>query len=367
MKRVFGSAGQRIGQRVFLRLLEHDRVVDDGGGLLGDAIEQPAVIVGVDRRRRCGRRRCVPMNRSLKTSGQTSADCSVVCDGRCPAASKSALGRALTSGRRLRATQPVRPVAVPDRQLLDDLGLDAGREPAAQRLGLLVVEEQRAARERHDVAQLRRDERHRVGHAEAAAHGLRDLVERVDLAVRERDVLEDVGARRRLVARGRRPAAPPARATARASACAPAPGWPRLRRASAGYSSMNVCTTRGSSALPLSCCSRPMRGVEAHRLVVRPLRHQRVEVVDDRQDARAERDLVALEARRVALAVPALVVAEDERRDRIGKRHAADDLGADLRVNADLLELLLRQRARASTGCARAPRACRCRAAAPPS
>ena len=57
MKRVFGSAGQRVGQRVFLRLLEDDRVVDDGRGLLGDAIEQPAVVVGVDRRRRCDRRR----------------------------------------------------------------------------------------------------------------------------------------------------------------------------------------------------------------------------------------------------------------------------------------------------------------------
>ena len=44
------QAGQRIGQRIFLRLLEHDRVVDDRGGLLGDAVEQPAVIVGVDRR-----------------------------------------------------------------------------------------------------------------------------------------------------------------------------------------------------------------------------------------------------------------------------------------------------------------------------
>ena len=32
--------------------------------------------------------------------------------------------------------------------------------------------------------------------AEAAAHRLRDLVQRVDLAVRERDVLEDVRARR---------------------------------------------------------------------------------------------------------------------------------------------------------------------------
>ena len=47
----------------------------------------------------------------------------------------------------------------------------------------------------------------------------------------------------------------------------------------------------------------------------------------------------------IALAVPALVVAEDQRRHRIRERHAADDLGADLRVDADLLELFLRQRA----------------------
>ena len=48
------------------------------------------------------------MKRSLNTSGATSADCSVVDLAR-PAASNSALGRALTSGRRLRATQPARP------------------------------------------------------------------------------------------------------------------------------------------------------------------------------------------------------------------------------------------------------------------
>src|SRR5438034_912358 len=81
-------------------------------------------------------------------------------------------------------------VAVADRELLNDVRLDAGRETAPQRLVLLVVEKQRAAGERHDVAQLRRDERHRVGDAEAAAHRLCDLVERVDLAVRERDVLK---------------------------------------------------------------------------------------------------------------------------------------------------------------------------------
>ena len=50
------------------------------------------------------------------------------------------------------------------------------------------------------------------------------------------------------------------------------------------------------------------------------------------------------EAARVALAVPPLVVAENQRRHGIRKRHAADDLGADLRVDADLLEFLLRER-----------------------
>ena len=38
---------QRIGQRVFLGLLEDDRVVNHGARLFGDALEQPAVILGV--------------------------------------------------------------------------------------------------------------------------------------------------------------------------------------------------------------------------------------------------------------------------------------------------------------------------------
>ena len=88
------------------------------------------------------------------------------------------------------------------------------------------------------------------------------------------------------------------------------------------------------------------RGVVRHRLVVRPLRHQGVEVVDDRQDAGAERNRFAPEPARIALAVPPLVMAEDQRRDRIRERHRADDVGADLRMGADLLELFRRQRPR---------------------
>ncbi len=84
----------------------------------------------------------------------------------------------------------------------------------------------------------------------------------------------------------------------------------------------------------------------AHRLVIGAFRRQRVEVIHHRQDAGAGRDLVALHPRRVSLAVPPLVVAQNQRRDRVGERHAGDDFGADLRVDANLLELFLRQRTR---------------------
>ena len=107
----------------------------------------------------------------------------------------------------------------------------------------------------------------------------------------------------------------------------------------------NICTTAGSSARPASCCSSASAASRRHRLVVRTIGRQRVVVVDDREDSRAERNLFALQALRIALAVPAFVVAEDQRRHRIRERHGADDLGADLRMHADLLELFLRQRA----------------------
>ena len=131
--------------------------------------------------------------------------------------------------------------------------------------------------------------------AEAGAHRLRDLVQRVDLAVRERDVVEDVLLRRLGREPGRRLADASARAagaglridcsSVAASAC------------SAGSSSMNVVDDRRVEPLARFLLQQADRGVEAHRLVVRPLRHQRVEVVDDRQDARAERDVLALAAR----------------------------------------------------------------------
>ncbi len=89
---------------------------------------------------------------------------------------------------------------------------------------------------------------------------------------------------------------------------------------------------------------QPDRALVAERLVIRPLGRHRVVVVDDRQDARADRNVVARQPLRIALAVPPLVMAEDQRRHRIRERHGGDDLRADLRMDADLLELFLRQR-----------------------
>ena len=81
-------------------------------------------------------------------------------------------------------------------------------------------------------------------------------------------------------------------------------------------------------------------------LVIRPVGGQRIVELDDAQYARPERHLLALAAGRIAVAVPALVMIQDERRDGLRKRHRGDDFGADLRMNADLLKLLGRERTR---------------------
>ena len=51
---------------------------------------------------------------------------------------------------------------------------------------------------------------------------------------------------------------PPARASATRVSLRDGSALASASAASVGYISMNVCTTRGSSALPLSCRSRPI-------------------------------------------------------------------------------------------------------------
>ena len=73
--------------------------------------------------------------------------------------------------------------------------------------------------------------------------------------------------------------------------------------------------------------------------MVRAVRRQRVEVVDEEQDPRAERDVLSLEPARIAAAVPPLVMILNERRDRVRKRYSSDDVRTDLRMCLYLLEL----------------------------
>ena len=85
--RRFGSAGQRIGQRIFLRLLEDDRVVDHGARLLGDPLEQTAVILGVVVRRRVIQRQAAD-ERIVEVQRADDARTFSAVDSEIPAASK---------------------------------------------------------------------------------------------------------------------------------------------------------------------------------------------------------------------------------------------------------------------------------------
>ena len=190
-----------------------------------------------------------------------------------------------------------------------------------------------AQAENGTTRQLRRNQRHRVRHAQAGAHRLRDLVERVDLTVRDGDVVED--RTRRSSALGRR--------GADVTRPDESPRYPSSSVESGGDSS-GTSTTRGSSALPASCAAA-RRGAAADRLVIRADGGQRVEVVDDAR-TRAPSGISSPFRPQDSPAVPALVMAQDQRRDRIGKRDRRDDVGADLRDDADLLELLRGERPR---------------------
>ena len=241
-----------------------------------------------------------------------------------PAASRSAPGRAFTSARRLCATQPVSPSPV----CTETCWTISASVPIANRQRSVAVSSScrnsAAQAERHEVVELRGDGGHGVRHAEAGAHRLRDGVEPRALTVGAADVVEDAAAQ------------------------------PRQRRP---VNRPDVCLKRGPhfdegldhrrvERLPRFLLQQVDRGLGAHRRRVRALHHQRVEVIDHRQDSCAERDRLALEPGGIALTVPALVMAQDQRRDPGRERHGADDVGAHLRVRARFLRFLRRERTR---------------------
>ncbi len=191
------------------------------------------------------------------------------------------------------------PFAVADRDLPDHFGVDPGGEAAAQRLAVFVEEEERRAGERHEVGELGGDERHGVRHAQAGTHRLRDFVQRVDLAVREGDILEHVLFGRLL-------------RQARFRAAQDRLGDFGLRLPRRQLEPRGLFLQRRQQlderrhnrrveSLARLLFEETERGVEAHGLVIGPFCHQRVEEVDDRQDARPEGNLFTLQPARYPL------------------------------------------------------------------
>ncbi len=311
--------------------------MNDRARLLADAFKQPPVIVrvvvrvdvidrqapdeGVVEHQRADERR---VQRELAgDAGRFEADLRIRVDER------AAIPR-----------DPARePLADLDRRVQQLRRVDARGEPALERFLIGLLQEQRTPGPRDDLRQLRRDERHRVGDAEAGAHRLRHLVKRVDLAMRERDVLERAVAARGHDSRRGRSCRRGFEVGELAARCFRTER--REERRQDVDEDRHEPRVEGASRLVAELFDRALG---AERLVVRPVGRHRVVVVADRQDARADRNIVTGEPVRIAFAVPPFVVAHDERRDRIRERHGRDDLGADLRVHPDFLELFLRER-----------------------
>ena len=87
---------------------------------------------------------------------------------------------------------PAQSLAFRDRPILQQVGVQADRESAAQVL-VSAPHEQRTRRERHERAELRADERHRFGKAHASAHRLRDFIQRVCLPLGRCDLGKRIG------------------------------------------------------------------------------------------------------------------------------------------------------------------------------
>ena len=178
-------------------------MVDDRCGLLGDALEQPSVIVGV-------------LRTMHVVNGQCSDAMAVEGEGADERGLEGRL-RFLTTGRvEIHAGSTVdhsppiagRPsaqtVAISHREPSDEIGLDSRCERAVKSARLPDAQEERTGGKGNEIAQFRRDQLHRVGDAKTAAHSLCDLVQAVDLTLGERDVVKHAPAVRPCVAWSRR-------------------------------------------------------------------------------------------------------------------------------------------------------------------
>ena len=126
----------------------------------------------------------VPITSSPTINGQINADWSWM----------STVGH--TCGGELHRRQPVdewpamprdpsaQAVGFRDRHILEQFGMQTGREPAAQVL-VRTPDEERTRGEGHKWTELRTDQRHHFGETRASSHRLGDLIQRVVFTVGE--------------------------------------------------------------------------------------------------------------------------------------------------------------------------------------
>ena len=284
------------------------------------------------------------MHSSLKTSGVTSAARSRDSPAISPM-TKSRPASPLRSAWRSRTAQPTLPApsgSISSRSIAASTPLASAQrtEPAPSTLRNSAHAEYGTSAPRREATRVNVSD-----DAEAAAHRLRDLVEHVELAMGAGDVVEDVA---RLAGPGRRQR--PVRRAHRRRAGAGTDGARRRfghafgdQRRHHRHEGADDARIEGAAGLVLQRGHRHRFG---HGAAVRAIAGQGVVVVDDADDARAERDVLAGQAVGIAGAVPALVVRADQRHDRIRERHVRDDLGADARMRLDAGELLGGERPR---------------------
>ena len=175
------QAGQRVGERVPLRLLEDDRVVDDRGRLAADPVEQPGMVFLIE-----PGFRVVHRKRSNQLAGKNQRT-----DERRLENRRRVRSHRFDIGLRPRIDErPAvscdpshQPLAVLDHQLLNQLRVDSGRKTAVQLFRALGIQKERTGGKRDEIRQLGRHQRHRVGDGQTRGDRLRDVVERVDFPV----------------------------------------------------------------------------------------------------------------------------------------------------------------------------------------
>ena len=243
-------------------------------------------------------------------------------------------------------------LALPHAAPAEGLAVRPGGVLDARGAARVVTEVDGAGVERHQLFELRGDDRERLADGEAAVEALRQLVERDDLVarlVRGEDGLEVLGGLPGAVrdfgallgeaggGRGLADGLGLLDGERRESLL------PLLHLGDLGLEGRQVLDEELDHLRVVEGAAVLLQEVDGllarHRAAVLAVFAHGVEAIDDREHARRERYLLALQAVRVAGAVPALVVVADDGHERVRELDAFEYLRADHRVQLHPVEL----------------------------